>query len=737
MNRALLLALFLLPSCTPVPARSYVSPIHDWLTELEHARNSQRPACSYTRSDSARDMHNIACDPRVAGIPAASSHEGENLPALALDGNPATAWRGVPSDGKWEWVLPFRKSVHIGLIRAWFGDSAVRGVPASYRWEFQGTAGAACDRDAPWQLVPGGIVDDRHPNEFVHGSRTIHAQKQVFFADTDVCALRLAVDSVDGNLAPVLRELEVYASARSLARGPGVKVEALAVNPALARSSAEGVIDGRYETFWAGDKGAGKWSLQVTLPEARVVDRVRLLLGYDAVTVERKTMTGRKFSGSHLPLRYRIEVSEGQEPLVWEHLEEADPPMMQAEPLAVRRRLVRLRHPKPVRLLRMQITEATGFWGESDPAQAAPVVREIALYQATDPRPAIHEPLFLSVNANPSALTRRTKHGEAYVDGAFARDAYHRLRRIVVGWDADTRWPADASRPRDDGTGRFLEAIEGDDPTLDRALLVENSPPPLVMLSGGLTWEPGAVTALAANNSWIWNVAAPASSPDRGMGQLGDEVRERAAPFFGFCGGAQILGILQAADSTPDVYDSLLMRNTNEPVRGIATDKKLLERAWWFDKPELDEQRPLIEFDPTDDLFGTLVRERARAVSRAFPSSHYDMLRLSAFSKQLSDWRLSAWSDWCRPWVKQPGIEPTAADEQHVGARCVRIPQAFHSRARDRYPVVGFQFHPEQRDFPRLAPGSSDEERGDALNVFANAVDRAIEAWLRVGWANQ
>jgi len=556
------------------------------------------------------------------------------------------------------------------------------------------------------------------------------------------------VDAVDGDVGPVLRELEVYPSARSLTRAAGVQVVAEAGRSALAHSAPSGVVDGRYEGFWAGERGAGEWSLQVLLPSVRVVDRLWLLLGYDAVTVARKDTTGRRYSGSHLPLRYEVAVSDGQEPIVWEHVDEAAPPMMLGEPVAVRRRLVVLRHPRPVRMLRMRITESTGFWGESDPAQSAPVVREIGLYEATDPRPAIHEPLVLSVNANPSALTHRTKHGEAYADGAFARDAYHRLRRIVVGFDADTRWPADASRQRDDGTGRFLEAIEGDDPTLDRPLLVETSPPPLVMLSGGMQWELGAVTMQRANDAWLWNVAAPASSPDRGMGQLSDEVRERVAPFFGFCGGAQILGVLQARDSlhpaaggepqsARDIYDELVLRNTNEPVKGITRDKKLLERAWWYDKPELDAARPVIDFDSSDPLFETLASDRPRPSSRAFPSSHYDMLRLAVFSTQLASFRVSAWSDWCRPWVKADGLEPTFADRARTDARCVRVPQAYHSRERDRYPVVGMQFHPEQRDFPRLAPGASDEERGDPLNVFANAYDLAIEGWLRVAWANQ
>jgi hypothetical protein len=674
----------------------------------------------------------------------ASSEAPGDLPILAVDGDPGTVWRGDAHETRWQWTLPFRRPLHLGLIRAWFGDTAASGVPACYRWEVQLASGERCEPNAPWSTVPNGVQDDRHPNEFVHGPKTVHAQRQVLFTDIDACAIRLFVEAMDGNVAPVLREVEVYSSARSVTQELGVQVKAEGSHPALPRSTTSGVVDGKYETFWAGDPGAGPWSMELRLPSQRLVDRIWLLLGYDAVTVERPGMTGLRYTGSHLPLSYSIEVTDGLEPVRWDRIDEAEAPMFQGEPLPVRRRMIRLNAARRVQALRLLITKATGFWGESDLA-TAPVVREIGLYEASDTSPAIHEPLMLSVSANPSALAHKAKYGEAYVDGGFARNAYARLRRFVVGFDADTRWPADASRTRDDGTGRFLEVIEGDDPTLDRALLVESSPPPLVMFSGGLNWEFGSATAPAQHGAWAWNVIAPASSPDRGMGQLADEVADRVAPFLGFCGGAQILGVLEAIGSATatdderprDVYDSLILRNTNEPIVGIAHDKKLIELGWWYDGPELDASRPVIFFDERDALFETMAGLGGRSSSRAFPSSHYDMLRLAAFSTRLSTLRVSAWSDYCRPFVKAAGPEPVFADPHAPGSRCVRIPQAFRSRDRDRFPVVGFQFHPEQRDFPRLAPGATDDERGDAINVFANAVDLAVDGWLRVTWPNQ
>ena len=229
------------------------------------------------------------------------------------------------------------------------------------------------------------------------------------------------------------------------------------------------------------------------------------------------------------------------------------------------------------------------------------------------------------------------------------------------------------------------------------------------------------------------------------MGQLADDVRDRVAPFLGLCGGAQILGVLEALGSsttTADVaeqalYDSLVIRNTNEPRVGIAHDKNLIERGWWYDGPELDAKRPVIFFDAKDSLFETLAGSRLQFASRSFPSSHYDMLRLTSFSTRLSALRVSAWSDYCHPFVKASGPEPTFPDPLDPRSRCVRIPQAFHSRDRDRFPIVGFQFHPEQRDLPRLAPGATGDERGDAMNAFANAVDLAVDGWLKLTWPNE
>jgi hypothetical protein len=688
-----------------------------------------------------RDTHDLALDDDVVEAPLAGPSEPGSAPLLAIDADAETAWRGAQGAGPWVWTLPFRRVVHLGLVRMHLGDAADRGVPAAFRVEVQPPVGGRCEPDSPWQQLPGGGRDDRDGNTFVHGPQEIHAQRQALFADDDACGLRLYVP--EGAGAPVVRSLHVLESAPSATRSAGVSivVSPSGGTPALAASRPEGVVDGTYAGLWAGEIGAGRWSVTVRLPEAVTVDRLRLVLGQDAVTTPRAGRPGRDFSGGYLPTSYRVSTSHDDDPSHLIPLQEASPVDDAGRALPVRRRLVKLGAPRPIKLLRLDIDEATGPWGERDRRVAAPVVREIGLYRADDPRPVVSEPVFLSVDANPAGLIASRAGGAANADGVFARDAFHRLRRVVLGFDADTRWPADASRKRDDGTGRFLEVIEGDDPLLAAPLLRVTAPPPVVVLSGSFDWEFDRTTGPSdeRRGHWSWNVAEPAGEGGGGMGQLRAAVQARSAPFIGFCGGAQILALLEAmpagaADDAQQLalVDQVLLRNGNRPVRGLVTRKLPYERTWWSDGPELDATRPSISFDRGDPLFDAAAGSQ-RDSSREIPTSHGDMLRLSAFSGPLARLRVAAHSDFCRSWVVE-GPEETALDPADPSRRCVRMPQAFRSRDPFAYPVIGFQFHPEQRDLTRLAPGSPAEARGDALNAVANAIELALLGYLRVYW---
>ena len=267
------------------------------------------------------------------------------------------------------------------------------------------------------------------------------------------------------------------------------------------------------------------------------------------------------------------------------------------------------------------------------------------------------------------------------------------------------------------------------------------------MLSGSFDWEFDRKTAPSPSRRghWSWDVTAPASGSDRGMGQLRAAVQERVAPFVGFCGGAQILALLEAqppgsrrgplrsADDEEQLLDAVLERNENRLIRGLITRRNPYERAWWTDDISTDADRPIIRFDPADPLFD-VEGDAGRSSTRELPISHGDMIRVAPFGDRLARFKIAAYSDFCRPWVSADGPEPTWPDPSDPQNRCVRLVQAFRSNDDARYPVVGFQFHPEQRDLTRLAPGSVPAARGDALNVFANAIDLALEGYLHTYW---
>lgn len=700
-------------------------------------RERRRDALARERLELAgpRDVQNRALEEESVGWPEASVAEGDAV--LAIDGDLKTAWRGAGA-GPWRWELPFHRPLHLGLLRFFFGDASDRGVPSAFHVEIQAPdAAGQCRRDAPWEQLPGGHREDRDPNLFLHGPREVHARHQALFADQNACALRLRIEASEG--PPVLKELKILEGAPSVAAQGQVIAEG-----SLAGSDPMQVVDGTYEGAWRGAPGLDRWVLTLTLPEPRVVDRLWLALGEDGVTVaDEQGAPGRRYTGAHLPLAYEIATAHDLDPGHLVPLPEAAAPRLGEHLLPVRRRLVSLDAPRPVQLVRVTITEATGPWGERERRLQAPMIRELRLYEASDPRPAITEPLFFSVSANPSGLTRNLQGGEANSDGVFARTLHHRLRRTLLGFDADTRWPADATRPRDAGTGRFLEVIEGDDPTLATPLLEALSPPPVLLLSGSFDWEFDAETRRWGRKPghWSWDVDAPAGSPDRGMGQLREAIQGRKAPAVGFCGGAQILALLESMPpveediDNPWLRDRVLARNSNEPIRGLISHRDdPYEHAWWFDKPALDALRPTMHFIPSDPLLGGAMAT-GRGTSRELPSSHGDMIRASAFLGPLRRLELVGWSHFCRDWVDPAGLENTWPDPSQPGRFCVKIPQAFRSRDHDGYPIVGFQFHPEQRDLQRLAPGSPPDARGDALNFIANTLSLILDAYTRLYWS--
>lgn len=686
-----------------------------------------------------KDATDAAHDDGRTGIPRAEGTAEGSSPLAVVDGDEETAWRGEAGASQWSLTLPFRRPFRLGLVRAVLGDSASVGVPLVYHWDVQRPTNGACGPDAAYERLRDGTRDDRQGNPFLQGPADVHALRQALFADEDACALRLVVDEMGAGGPPVVRELRVLEGAVSLS-GTARLVVPEGGRTAVLSSQAAGLVDGAYRTLWAGEAGKGPWQLELVFPSSRLIDRVALTLGLDAVTVPDDDGTGRTYSGAYLPLRYRLETSADDDPAHYLLLDEAPG-------LPLRRRMIVDRGGRPVKRLRMTIDTATGPWGERDAALAAPVVRDLEVFASQDLRPVVRPPAFLVVDANPALLTHEMKGGEAYSDGLHARDLHARLRRFLAGVDDDTRWPADASRGRTVGAGRFVEVIEGDDPTLSPAFLAACSPPPTLVLSGAFDWEFDARTRRTPHRPGRvrWNVVAPPGD-DGGMGALAAAVRQRVAPMVGFCGGAQILALLTSLHQRPEdvseaealaIMDDVLLRNDNTPIRGRLTRPDPYERTFWFDGPSLDGSRPVLRYDPHDPLFSLAPAggPGLRRESREIPSSHGDMIRASAFSRgPLTGFRIVAESTFCRPWVQASGPEAVTVDPADASLRCVTVPQAFRSRDDERFPIMGFQFHPEQRDLQRLAPGSPPEARGDALNVLANAVDLALEGYIRAYW---
>lgn len=707
------------------------------------ARRQESHARERLSSRGVRDVTDLLHDDARAGLPFADGSADGSSPLAAVDGDEGSAWRGDPSRDAWTLVFPFHRVAHLALVRVRFGDDARVGVPLSHRWEIQPPVGGRCQAGAPFRTLRDGRRDDRQGNPFLHGTEDVHAMRQALFADDDACALRLVIDTMaPGAGPPVVREVRALEGAASITEEASVLASGEGRSAVLA-SSERGVVDGRYDTLWAGEAGKGPWTVELVFPAARTIDRVALTLGLDAVTVPDDDGRGRAYAGAYLPLRYRVETSHDDDPSHYL-------PLDVAPALPLRRRLIVDRGGRPVKRLRLVIDEASGPWGERDAALGAPVVRDVAVYPLDDARPVVKQPAFLVVDANPALLTHEMKGGEAFSDGLHARDVHARLRRFLGGVDADTRWPADSERARTVFGGRFVEVIEGDDPTLSPAFLAQSSPPPALILSGAFDWEFDAETKRMSYKPGRvhWNVLAPAGD-EGGMGSLAPAVQRRLAPMIGFCGGAQILALLASlSERAEDVdhdealrhLDGVMLRNDNTPIRGRLDHPDPYERTFWFDPPALDAKRPAIRFEPNDPLFlglGSAAGDPVRRDTRELPSSHGDMLRVSAFEGPLAGFVLASTSTFCRPWIRADGPERTRTDEGRPELRCVEVPQAFRSRDEARFPIVGFQFHPEQRDLQRLAPGSPPAARGDALNVLANAVDLALEGYVRSYWGER
>jgi hypothetical protein len=500
---------------------------------------------------------------------------------------------------------------------------------------------------------------------------------------------------------------------------------------------AADAIDGTYARRWAGAPGRTRWTLRVDLPRAQPIDRVRLVLGFDATSVPRPEH-GRSYAMAWAPVHYVIETSEDGRhfvPLA------SEPLRADGTVLPLRRRLVALPEARTVRALRLVMTGATGASGLPEPG-AVPVVREIAAYRSDDPRPILAPPWILSVNANPSAESHLTPGGEVTNDAYWAKFLQRRLVQLLPALRRDDRFdralgghgePLDA--PPNDEAGQVLESIEGDDPLLDSQFLSQSSPPPIAALSGSDDWDYAAETAPDRFSPRFWHWDPLRDARGGGVGQLAAAVRQRVAPFLGFCGGAQILALLEArhgegsAADDRRLIDLILRRTSGRPIRGFAPALDL-ERAWPGDP---HPPRARVQFIPTDPLFADLAGPLHRSMTQSLPESHADAVRPDAFlpGGPLQRFEVLATSEFCGPDVvaasSRDGIVPNPSGP----GWCDTVPEAFRSRDKS-WPIIAAQFHAEQKDFATPGPGDPPESVADARLFLVAAYESMVDAYVKL-----
>jgi hypothetical protein len=647
---------------------------------------------------------------------------------FGADGRDETVWSGRAGETQWRWTAAFRRPVHLGLIRAHFGQNATSGVPTAFRWEvLPPDLERACGprADGAWL---GLSAAQRAAGA---GDALAQPTRRSWFVDAEACGLRLVIDRTNAG-PPVVREVQAIETARDVLRDGRASDDG--GYPGFHASDA---IDGTYGRRWAGAPGKQRWSLRIDLADPEPIDRVRLVLGFDATSVLRPG-GGRSYAVAWFPSRYTLEASEDGRRFapVSNEVLRADGT---AEP--IRRRLIELPEARTIRALRLVVTAATDATGLPGPA-AVPVVREIAAYRADDERPILASPWILSINANPAGQSRTTPGGELTNDAYHAKFLQSRFAELLPVLGADDRYaralgpsgePLDA--PSRDEAGEALESIEGDDPLLDAQLLTESSPAPISVLSGSNDWDYGLETGPDAAHPRRWHWDPLRDARFGGMGKLGPAVRGRAAPFVGFCGGAQLLALLEAQRSdaaTPDedlrVIDRTLRRTTGSPIRGFAPPVDV-ERAWPTDPRPLHAK---IQFVSSDPLFADLAGPFGRSTTQALPELHSDVVRPDAFEAggPLQRFVVLATSSFCSPDVASASPRDRFANPNGPGW-CTTVTEAFRSRD-GAWPVIGAQFHAEQRDFASAAPGDPPESIADPRLFLAAAFESTIDAYVRL-----
>ncbi len=670
----------------------------------------------------------------------AASVAGLLVPAVARSSARVDAagplWLGAPGEVQWSWSTAFPRPTHVGLLRVRFGESPTAGVPTAFHWEARKPADGACEAspasatdEDDWETLEATVQGDA--NDWPDRAQPT---RRSWFVDVDACALRLVVDRTNAG-PPALREVRVVEGARDVLLG-----QAATDDGAAEGYRPAGAVDGTYAGRWAGAPGKGAWTLRVDLREPTPVDRIRLVLGFDATTFARSGAgrTGRSYGVAWAPVRYTVEASEDGahfEPIAHEPLRadgtRAAPAAAPDPRRAAPREGPAARHAGCYRRRRVAEPPTASRWSARSP-RTAPTI----------PTPSSAPPWVLSVNANPSGQSHREIGGEDLNDAFHAKFLQRRFAALLPALRRDDRLarrvgpygePHDA--PRSDSAGQALEAIEGDDPALDLALLSESSPPPITVLSGSNDWDYAPYTrsdSLKATR-WFWDPLRDASGG--GMGQLGPAVVGRVAPMLGFCGGAQILALLEARGSTPATVDDralidlVLKRINGHTIRGFATAKDI-EWAWPSDP---HPRRARVSFVPSDPLFVDLAGPELRDSTQALPEAHSDAVRPDAFLQgaPLERFDVLATSRFCGPDVVASGPRDGVVPGPRASTWCDTVTETFRSRGTG-WPLIATQFHAEQRQFAAPAPGDPSSSVDDPRLFMAGAFEEIVDAYERL-----
>ena len=558
---------------------------------------------------------------------------------LAVDGRDDTVWTGRAGETQWKWAAAFAKPVHSG--------SYVRASGARPRAACRRTSAGRCGPPAPGHGEVPRAVRRRATTAWtsLEGAERLARPRPGTSAAQPTPALlvrrRRRVRSAPGGRPHQRR-------AARAARGAGDRERArrAARRPRRATTARtpgcrpRASIDGTYARRWAGAPGKSRWTLRVDLAEPQPIDRVRLVLGFDATTSVPRAGGGRSYAIAWAPVHYMLEVSEDGRRFV---AVASEPLRADGSILPLRRRLVTLPEARTVRALRLVMTGATGASGLARTRRRAGRARDRRRTARTTRARSSATPWVLSVNANPSAESQLDARG---------RDHQRRVLREVPAAAASrrscpccaattatrarsARTASRSTRPRATKRARRSSRSRATIPLLDAQLLAQSSPPPIAVLSGSNDWDYAAETGPdpAHPKRWHWDPLRDARVG--GMGQLAPAVRQRVAPFIGFCGGAQILGLLEArrrdagvARGRPAAHRPRAAPHERPAHPGLrAADRRRARVA--------ERSAPAAREDPvrrrTTRSSPTSAGPQHRSTTQALPESHSDAVRPDAF----------------------------------------------------------------------------------------------------------